>query len=906
MNQHPNQNPDQPSDDTEQIGQVSAEIFILLSLLSTARKKHPEFTNQRFAELIKEYGAAWDINDSNFQKALKHFEGDYNQALKDGRLKKPEDDTEDNRNTIDNIKEKVRELEEHKKYLAERDNHLADNFIKNLNNQGVTLTLEEQAQIHQAVAEESQRSRTTANNQNEYATHMQQVSVEAVRTATINDPEKFSYFRDRVENTATSVQPDFAANWNRPSDPEFESRVNRDITRNIFAPQVDIGPVDTELYAVAYRNLAFEHGSGYDPEKIATEAAAVARKTDLAFNNIEGEISFGNETHFFEALGRRLDATPMQQKFGPEIDRQLNQMPQASREKILTVIIGDALEEISQKTDVLTKAVGAEAARMITANIQNQTPGSNNPAAPGQAGKIAGSIISEITAVNPLTPGEAKMVAEINSIFTPKTVQKEILQTVAIDAKPHANLGSKHDPHIHLPINHTNSGPQKPTPQVSPQPPSTNTTMETIIILHEETTHARLPDQSQIQKLPAPSGGFGWVKEKLVNKFLGMPRWGVTSKGFIAGANALASRFSAVLANFLKAAAAKLAIRGFAAAAIGALTGGLGTVAMMLPEIINKAKGFIKSLFSFGGLGDMFSGRQNKLPSATVTIVLALVLFFFLSPVLIGSAFSPSTIGIPDPLVPAGGSPVWMQSYRAAALIKPIYSNAGMAEGEDPFIIGPANTFVPGAANPFSSSGWPASGCIIQGPFTGAFGGSHTPYNAIDITAGTGAPVYSVMNGVIGYLHEPLYPVDTRTCGNLVKVVYDANGNPSYVPDPEAKAAQAARGYPCGSVNLGGNDLRVDGVDANGNVFSTYYAHLAAYAAGISLNTPIKEGQLIGYADNTGNSSGAHLHFGYSGGDRLDSAGTILPYPVPSCLWVSNCSAMLNAKGHDGCVKAGY
>lgn len=54
---------------------------------------------------------------------------------------------------------------------------------------------------------------------------------------------------------------------------------------------------------------------------------------------------------------------------------------------------------------------------------------------------------------------------------------------------------------------------------------------------------------------------------------------------------------------------------------------------------------------------------------------------------------------------------------------------------------------------------------------------------------------------------------------------------------------------------------------------ATYYAHLASNV--VSIGQAIVKGQLIGYSNNTGNTSGPHLHFGLvktdSNGNRLDT-----------------------------------
>lgn len=52
------------------------------------------------------------------------------------------------------------------------------------------------------------------------------------------------------------------------------------------------------------------------------------------------------------------------------------------------------------------------------------------------------------------------------------------------------------------------------------------------------------------------------------------------------------------------------------------------------------------------------------------------------------------------------------------------------------------------------------------------------------------------------------------------------------------------------TVNIGGQNV----------VYTTRYGHLSAVA--VSVNSTVQAGQIIGSSGNTGNSSGAHLHFG--------------------------------------------
>ncbi|MGD9702148.1 MAG: M23 family metallopeptidase [Acidimicrobiia bacterium] len=62
-----------------------------------------------------------------------------------------------------------------------------------------------------------------------------------------------------------------------------------------------------------------------------------------------------------------------------------------------------------------------------------------------------------------------------------------------------------------------------------------------------------------------------------------------------------------------------------------------------------------------------------------------------------------------------------------------------------------------------------------------------------------------------------------------------------------------------GSNSLGGNSLHLKSGDGTGTYY--YYAHLVAFADGITKGTTVTAGQLLGFVGMTGNASGPHLHF---------------------------------------------
>ena len=81
---------------------------------------------------------------------------------------------------------------------------------------------------------------------------------------------------------------------------------------------------------------------------------------------------------------------------------------------------------------------------------------------------------------------------------------------------------------------------------------------------------------------------------------------------------------------------------------------------------------------------------------------------------------------------------------------------------------------------------------------------------------------------------------------------------------------------------LGGNGIYVKG-DITGDVY--YYAHLSAYAEGITVGTPVAAGRVIGYVGDTGNADIPHLHLGWMpGGGGLDNLQDAYPILVELCL----------------------
>ncbi len=88
--------------------------------------------------------------------------------------------------------------------------------------------------------------------------------------------------------------------------------------------------------------------------------------------------------------------------------------------------------------------------------------------------------------------------------------------------------------------------------------------------------------------------------------------------------------------------------------------------------------------------------------------------------------------------------------------------------------------------------------------------------------------------------------------GTTIQPVYAAeDGTVNWVHDWDGKTVTGMQSY--------GNAVKIRHADYKGLSLETRYAHLSSYV--VKNGQQVKEGQLIGYTGNTGNSSGAHLHF---------------------------------------------
>lgn len=114
---------------------------------------------------------------------------------------------------------------------------------------------------------------------------------------------------------------------------------------------------------------------------------------------------------------------------------------------------------------------------------------------------------------------------------------------------------------------------------------------------------------------------------------------------------------------------------------------------------------------------------------------------------------------------------------------------------------------------------WPLAAHTITAGWYYSDGKLH---RAIDLRAAVGTPVYAAEDGTVDWVQT----WDGRS----------TSGNQSY-----------------------GNLVRIRHADYNGGKLQTLYAHLQRVT--VKNGQAVREGEVIGYSGNTGNSTGPHLHF---------------------------------------------
>lgn len=114
---------------------------------------------------------------------------------------------------------------------------------------------------------------------------------------------------------------------------------------------------------------------------------------------------------------------------------------------------------------------------------------------------------------------------------------------------------------------------------------------------------------------------------------------------------------------------------------------------------------------------------------------------------------------------------------------------------------------------------WPLASHVITAGWQYSDGSAHS---AIDLRAATGTPVFAAEGGTVDWVQK--WDGSTKT------------GNQSY-----------------------GNLVRILHQPYNAGRLQTYYAHLDSVV--VKQGQTVNEGELVGFAGNTGNSFGSHLHF---------------------------------------------
>ena len=115
-------------------------------------------------------------------------------------------------------------------------------------------------------------------------------------------------------------------------------------------------------------------------------------------------------------------------------------------------------------------------------------------------------------------------------------------------------------------------------------------------------------------------------------------------------------------------------------------------------------------------------------------------------------------------------------------------------------------------------------------------------------------------NDIIAQLSAALVPLLGAVCGYLAGKLRAAVGTPVYAAeDGTVDWVQAWDGRSTSGNQSYGNLVRIRHADYNGGKLQTLYAHLQRVT--VKNGQAVREGEVIGYSGNTGNSTGPHLHF---------------------------------------------
>ncbi len=270
------------------------------------------------------------------------------------------------------------------------------------------------------------------------------------------------------------------------------------------------------------------------------------------------------------------------------------------------------------------------------------------------------------------------------------------------------------------------------------------------------------------------------------------------------------------------------------AVALGAPTGGVSLLIAAALEVAFYVGGKVVAAVGgvVNGIFRAFTGEDFDLRAA----VAAPLLFFGGIGAFLGSATAIAASSAA--IIIMGSTFVGFILYISVIGIAPIIAGIAHLESGQ----GAPYSVVSGGVIPEGCpSGWPVgSGYITAGPRTASL--HHHNTEAIDIGVGLGTPIVSTHNG-LAISHQ-------------------------------------------GSNGPYGNFVDVNGT-CNGIAFTTRYGHMVSTA--FEGERPLKQGDIIGYVDSTGNSTGNHVHYEIRGGN-LGDINQFLPKHVPiGCDSVAEC-----------------
>lgn len=278
------------------------------------------------------------------------------------------------------------------------------------------------------------------------------------------------------------------------------------------------------------------------------------------------------------------------------------------------------------------------------------------------------------------------------------------------------------------------------------------------------------------------------------------------------------------------------------AVGLGAPTGGVSLVAAAALEAVFFIGGKVVSAVSSGinSVFRVFTGEDfDWKPVAAAPLLLLTSTGGLLGSLAAATSIAAASAGV----VLIGSSIFGGILYVTIIAVAPIISSIAHLEAA---ISAPYQLVSGGVIPEGCPSGWPtATGHIVQGAH-GRY--SHRIVEAIDVSVGLATPIIATHNGLATY-----------TAGN----------------------------------NIYGNYVDVTST-CNSITFTTRYGHML-YGA-FSGQKIVAKGEVIGYVDNTGASSGNHVHYEIRGGN-LGSINQFLPKFVPEA-----CSNYTDDSGyHDEC-----